>query len=422
METVLQLAPAVATLLAWLFMTDRQRRVAARYEPATGAWKSLASVLTPVYDATGPLFERALRSWIDSGADEVVAVIDARNAACIDACARYAAEHPAFPLRVLVTESAGKRAALREGFPLTTSGIVVLVDADTVWSKDFLPEILKPFADPSVGGVAGRDDVEHEAGIVRRAYETVQLLSCSIAIPARIASGQPLDFLTGRSSAYRREALAPAMDGLGNETFRGVPRASGDDVYLAHAVLRGGWKTAYQSTAACRTSAAGSLRALWAQVVRWSRNYFRARYDGYFARKDASSRGGSAQGYVRLAAFLLLPQFLLSFALRGDAAAFAILGAACLASGFAVMRWCGATAGRSASLAFPFLFGQTLTAYGMLFAFFTVEEDAWRRRKETSRSGAARALAGRALFAGTCACSMLAVAAYAWLAHLALAR
>ena len=53
----------------------------------------------------------------------------------------------------------GKRNAVKIGTELSRGEITVLVDSDTVWTDGTLPELVKPFADASVGGVTTRQRI-----------------------------------------------------------------------------------------------------------------------------------------------------------------------------------------------------------------------------------------------------------------------
>ena len=53
------------------------------------------------------------------------------------------------------TPIAGKRNAVRIGVERSIAEVVLLVDSDTMWTPETHEELVKPFADPGVGG---RDD------------------------------------------------------------------------------------------------------------------------------------------------------------------------------------------------------------------------------------------------------------------------
>ena len=52
----------------------------------------------------------------------------------------------------------------------------------------------------------------------------------------------------------------------------GVPQHVGDDRVLTNELLRGGWRTVYQSTAAVETDAPSDWPTFWRQQLRWGRS------------------------------------------------------------------------------------------------------------------------------------------------------
>jgi hyaluronan synthase len=78
--------------------------------------------------------------------------------------------------------------------------------------------------------------------------------------------------LAGRTIAYRRSALEPAVERLVRQTVFGVPQHVGDDRVLTNELLRGGWRTVYQSTAVVETDAPSDWPTYWRQQLRWGRS------------------------------------------------------------------------------------------------------------------------------------------------------
>jgi N-acetylglucosaminyltransferase len=81
--------------------------------------------------------------------------------------------------------------------------------------------------------------------------------------------------LSGRTAAYRREAILPVLTHLENEFFLGRRCIAGDDGRLTWLVLASGYKTVHQSSARAISMFPDSFRAFVKQRVRWSRNSYR---------------------------------------------------------------------------------------------------------------------------------------------------
>ena len=62
-------------------------------------------------------------------------------------------------VRVFTKPNGGKPAALNFGLAQTQAEIVVALDADTVFTRDTISKLVRHFADPRVGAVAGNAKV-----------------------------------------------------------------------------------------------------------------------------------------------------------------------------------------------------------------------------------------------------------------------
>jgi cellobiuronic acid synthase len=176
--------------------------------------------------------------------------------------------------RVLRLPKVGKReaiaAGLRESDPATD--VVVVLDSDTIWSPGALQEMLRPFADPRVGGVTPRQSIfDAGANPVRRLADWMEDIRYHLTVPAQSVFGQ-VGCLAGRTIAYRRTAFEPAVERLVRQTVLGIPQHVGDDRVLTNELLRNGWRTVYQSTALVQTDAPSDWRTFWRQQLRWGRS------------------------------------------------------------------------------------------------------------------------------------------------------
>jgi cellulose synthase/poly-beta-1,6-N-acetylglucosamine synthase-like glycosyltransferase len=241
---------------------------ARRYRPLLGSAEGLrASVVVPVFNEPEEIFRRALASVSANQPSELIAVVDGGSpdvaAVAYDYCDR-----------VLRIPKAGKRAAVAVGLAATdrSTDVVVVVDSDTIWEPGALREMLRPFADPGVGGVTPRQAIfDREVNPVRRFADWLEDLRYHLTVPAQSVFGQ-VGCLAGRTIAYRREAFEPAVGRLVEQTVLGVPLHVGDDRVLTNELLRNGWKTVYQSTALVTTDAPSDWWTFWKQQLRWGRS------------------------------------------------------------------------------------------------------------------------------------------------------
>ncbi|MCW2986136.1 MAG: glycosyltransferase [Conexibacter sp.] len=241
---------------------------ARRYRPATAPPPPLSStVIVPVFNEPEDLFRRALDSVCVNDPVEIIAVVDGGDA-------RVAAVASEYCDRVLRIPKLGKRRAIEAGLRVSDPAceVVIVLDSDTVWERDTLQELLRPFADPRVGGITPRQAI-FDAGRnpVRRLADWIEDIRYHLVVPAQSVFGQ-VGCLAGRTIAYRRSAFEPAVDELVAQTVLGVPQSVGDDRVLTNALLRGGWRTVYQSTAHVTTDAPSDWPTFWRQQLRWGRS------------------------------------------------------------------------------------------------------------------------------------------------------
>jgi hyaluronan synthase len=241
---------------------------ARRYRPtATDPGPLATTVIVPVYREDEAVFRRVLASVAANEPTEIISVIDGGDE-------RLALIAEAYCDRVLRIPKAGKRAAIAAGLAASEvpSEVVIVLDSDTEWEPDTLGELLRPFADPSVGGATPRQAIsDPRANAVRRLAEWMEDVRYHLTVPAQSLFGQ-VGCLAGRTIAYRRAAFEPAVRRLVRQRVLGIPQHVGDDRVLTNELLRSGWRTVYQSTALVRTEAPDDWRTFWRQQLRWGRS------------------------------------------------------------------------------------------------------------------------------------------------------
>jgi hyaluronan synthase len=241
---------------------------ARRYRPSSRAVRELAtSVIVPVYNESEAVFRRSLASVVANRPTELIVVVDGGDPEIAAIAGEYCD-------RVLRLPKSGKRVAIAAGLRETdpTTDVVVVLDSDTVWAPDALREMLRPFADPRVGGVTPRQAIfDVSDNPVRRLADWMEDIRYHLTVPAQSVFGQ-VGCLAGRTIAYRRTAFEPAVEQLVRQTVLGLPQHVGDDRVLTNELLHNGWRTVYQSTALVETDAPSDWRTFWRQQLRWGRS------------------------------------------------------------------------------------------------------------------------------------------------------
>lgn len=256
-------------LVRWGFWLAR-KIPATFYRPITAPFTTSSAVITPVYKEDPVIFRRAIESWRMNRPEEIIAVIDVTDTVCID----IAREYP--DITVIVTSTPGKRAALVDGIKAAKSEIVVLVDSDTIFEPLVIEKVLKPFADPKVGGVGTRQKVYQRDTVWQRIADMFLDNRYEDEAPALSRMGQALSCLSGRTAAYRRALLLPLLDEFMAETFMGKPCMSGEDKRLTTLVLKNGYNTCHQGDALVWSTFPPDFQTFLKQRIRWTRNSYRS--------------------------------------------------------------------------------------------------------------------------------------------------
>jgi cellulose synthase/poly-beta-1,6-N-acetylglucosamine synthase-like glycosyltransferase/peptidoglycan/xylan/chitin deacetylase (PgdA/CDA1 family) len=164
-------------------------------------------------------------------------------------------------VRLVRVPSGGKATALTTGIAMSTNDLVVMVDADTIVEAGSLWELVQPFADPSVGAVAGNVKVGNRRGLLARWQHIEYVIGFSLDRRLYDSLGC-MPTVPGALGAFRRECLRDT-GGVDTDTLA-------EDTDLTMATLRNGYRVVYQDTAKAHTEAPGTLRELWTQRYRWS--------------------------------------------------------------------------------------------------------------------------------------------------------
>jgi cellulose synthase/poly-beta-1,6-N-acetylglucosamine synthase-like glycosyltransferase/spore germination protein YaaH/peptidoglycan/xylan/chitin deacetylase (PgdA/CDA1 family) len=164
-------------------------------------------------------------------------------------------------VRLLLQANRGKPAALNNALREVTGEIVVSIDADTMVDSEVIPLLVRHFADPKVGAVAGNVKVMNRnrwltrwqaleyitsQNLEKRAFD---LLNCIPVVP-------------GAAGAWRANLLR------GTGGFSGDTVAEDTDLTLT--IRRNGWKILYDEDAIARTEVPDTVEALIRQRFRWT--------------------------------------------------------------------------------------------------------------------------------------------------------
>jgi glycosyltransferase involved in cell wall biosynthesis len=260
----------VVGLLSWTIWFVR-KLLSAVTRPVVNDFRTTTSVVVPSYHEDPDVIDRCLDTWLAQDPDEVIIVLDVADH---EAYRRLVARNDD-RVHAIVFKHHGKRSALGVGIRAAKSEVLVLTDSDTAWEDGLLAAVQMPFVDGRVGAVGTRQNVYlPTTNIWRRVADWIIDLRYIDYVPATGRNGGVV-CVSGRTAAYRREAVLPVLLDLEHEFFLGRECVAGDDGRLTWLMLSTGWRTVHQDSARALSMFPSTFRAFCKQRIRWSRNSYR---------------------------------------------------------------------------------------------------------------------------------------------------
>lgn len=171
-------------------------------------------------------------------------------------------------------ENKGKREALCEGVKVAKHELVVFVDSDSFLDPFAVRNLIQPFCDPKMGGVAGRCDVANTYTNYLTKMQSVRYYIAFRVMKAAEAYFDAVTCLSGPLSAYRKQIVLEHMEEWRNQKFLGQRATFGDDRAMTNIVLNH-HRTGYQDTAYCSTIVPNKNKVFLKQQMRWKRSWLR---------------------------------------------------------------------------------------------------------------------------------------------------
>lgn len=255
-----QLAIALGTLrLLWVvsfaFMHSQQekKRAASAWTPASMA------VLIPAFNEDKVVC-KSIRALLSSPLKKfkIYVIDDGSNDRTAAVVRRMFAYTPR--VKVITKENGGKWSALNTGLEQIEADVIVTLDADTVFELDALPKLVRHFADPKVGAVAGDAIVGNRVNLITR-FQALEYVTNQNLDRRALELVNGITVVPGAISAWRREAL------LGIGGFSADTLAEDADVTIRLELA--GWKVLYEPQAVAYTEAPETVRTFLKQRLRW---------------------------------------------------------------------------------------------------------------------------------------------------------
>lgn len=234
------------------------------------------AIIIPAYNE--PDIARTLTACLDgdypAGRLRVVVVDDKSTDDTLRRIEAVAASRP--ELTVIASKvNRGKRHAMATGMKAADDAeIFVFIDSDSQVTPNAVRTIVRYFANPEVGAVAGHTDVANTATNLLTRMQSIQYYVAFRIYKSAEALFGSVTCCSGCFSAYRRDAVAPVADAWLNQTFLGQPSTFGDDRSLTNFLLPN-WRVLYAPDAQAYTNVPEHLRQFLRQQLRWKKSWLR---------------------------------------------------------------------------------------------------------------------------------------------------
>lgn len=163
-------------------------------------------------------------------------------------------------VRVYTKANGGKPAALNFGMARTHAEIVVALDADTIFARDTIRKLVRHFANPKVGAVAGNAKVGNRINLLTR-WQALEYITSQNLDRRAFDVLDCITVVPGAVGAWRRELILQA----GGFT----PLTLAEDADLTLAIRKMGYAIVYEDEAVALTEAPDTVRGFIRQRYRW---------------------------------------------------------------------------------------------------------------------------------------------------------
>lgn len=158
-------------------------------------------------------------------------------------------------IKLLELPRGGKATALNTAVPQATGEILVFSDANTEFAPDAIHQLVRPFADEQVGGVAGDQQYIKERGTASNSGENLHWNLDRFLKKMESNSGNVIS-ATGAIYAIRRKLYDP------------IPTGATDDFYISTSVIKQGYRLVFNENAIAYEYTASSNTKEYKRKVR----------------------------------------------------------------------------------------------------------------------------------------------------------
>lgn len=270
-----------------------------RWHPKELKNTPFVSVIVPCYNESKTL-ANCIQSLLDQSYTEyeIIIVNDGSTDTTPIIARRFAREYRP-RIRLINKSNGGKASALNRGIARSRGEIIVCVDADSIFLKNTVEQLVLSFHNPEVAAVGGNVKVANRKHILSRQQSLEYITGLTLQRKAFAQAGC-MQVIAGAIGAFRRDALI-AVGGYSGSTVV-------EDMDLTIEFARHGYLVVYNPSAIAYTEAPESLKDFLDQRFRWTYGSFQVltKHRRALLRPQASSMGLIGLPYFLIAPWLQL--------------------------------------------------------------------------------------------------------------------
>jgi len=240
-----------------LAVYQRRRNRRARFDPG---YSPSVAVLIPAYNEEKVIVQTiaSLQAGEHPPRFEIIVVDDGSKDATYSRVREVFGADPR--VRVYTKANGGKPGALNFGVARTQADIVVTLDADTIFTRDTITKLVRHFAAPQVGAVAGNAKVGNRDNLLTR-WQALEYITCQNLDRRAFDVLNCITVVPGAVGAWRRELIQQA-GGFNHLTLA-------EDADLTMAIRKLGYSIVYEDEAVALTEAPDTVGGFIRQRYRW---------------------------------------------------------------------------------------------------------------------------------------------------------
>jgi len=219
------------------------------------------TVIIPAYNEE-KLIGRTIRNVLDCNYDsrklEIICVDDGSTDRTAEIARSLAVKHK--NIKLINGDHKGKSAALDLGVKSSSNEFIMSVDADTVIGREFITEIIAPFADEKVGAANGMAFISKPKGIIEH-FQNIEYYFNNLI---RNSFSKVFDngiWFYGAAACFRKKALEKAGE-FSKEVLT-------EDMDISLRIFEQGYKVITVENAYYHTRAEHNIAGLFKQRMRW---------------------------------------------------------------------------------------------------------------------------------------------------------